>query len=125
MSDVELCVPGSRGSPSEVVSTTVPLSAGICDCAATSASSCAGVRAGNAGAACADGISAAAISPPVTASAPAGTIHRALRDIFGYIPISPTVPGPPADRVTLNGEVYVPLSSIWSMRWPPAAVAAR
>src|ERR1700687_3700393 len=44
--DVGSAVPGRDGSPSEDVSTTVPVSGGIEVCPASEASSCAGVRGG-------------------------------------------------------------------------------
>ncbi len=75
--DVGLPVPGRAGSPSEDVSTTVPVSGGIEVCAASEASSCAGVRDGSDGAACATEIIDPARTPPTTTTAPAGTAHRA------------------------------------------------
>src|SRR6201994_4577305 len=76
-SDVGLPPCGNCGRPSDVVSTTVPVSGGTPRVLATSASSCAGVFAGSAGAALADGTVFAAIAAPVTATAAVGTIHLA------------------------------------------------
>ena len=75
--DVGLPVPGRDGSPSEEVSTIVPVSGGIEVCPASEASSCAGVRDGSDGAACATEIIDPARTPPTTTTAPAGTAHRA------------------------------------------------
>ena len=75
--DVGLSVPGRDGSPSEDVSTIVPVSDGIEVCPASDASSCAGVRDGSDGAACATEIIDPARTPPTTTTAPAGTAHRA------------------------------------------------
>ena len=78
--DVGLFVPGRDGSPSEDVSTTVPVSGGIEVCPASDASNCAGVRDGSDGAACATEIIDPARTPPTTTTAPAGTAHRARLD---------------------------------------------
>src|SRR5579875_6071 len=80
--DAGSSLPGSWGSPSDAVSTTVPVSGGTDAVLATEASNCAGVRAGSAGAAWATETTDPAITPPVRATAPAGTAHRALRDRF-------------------------------------------
>src|ERR1700722_9461094 len=81
-------VSGSCGRPSEAVSTTVPVSGGT-DTPLPGApllrlaSSCAGVRPGRSGAACAAGICNGAITAAVTATTAPGTAQRAclLSDI--------------------------------------------
>ena len=76
--EVGLPVCGRAGSPRLVVSTTVPVSAGIFCVDAMSASSCAGVFGGRSGAAWATVIMEPAIAPPATTTATAGTAHRAF-----------------------------------------------
>jgi hypothetical protein len=67
---------GSRGKPRDAVSTTVPVSGGGAAAAANAASSCAGVRDGSRGAACATLISEPAVTAATTATAAAGTAQR-------------------------------------------------
>src|SRR5580693_665190 len=87
-SDVGLPSWGNCGRPSDVVSTTVPVSGGIVWPAAMSASSCAGVLAGSVGAACAVVMSEPAMMPPVAIVATAGTAHLARLDSFGTCMVS-------------------------------------
>ena len=79
--EVGFAVPGRLGRPSEVVSTTVPVSGGVTE-SATWASSWAGVRDGSPGEAWATEISDPPITAPVMTSAPAGIAHLARRDSF-------------------------------------------
>ena len=88
--EVGLSTPGRSGSPSLACSTTVPVN-GASDPVSppTAASNCAAVRTGSTGLAWADGTSAAAMTAPVTASAPAGTAQRARRENFGSLIVTP------------------------------------
>ena len=84
--------------PSEAVSTTVPVSGGTLPGPATAASSCAGVRGGSAGAACATVIADAMPTAATAATTPAGTTHRLRRENFGIaaMKLTPRWPaGPP------------------------------
>ena len=85
--DVGLPVPGSWGTPSAAVSTTVPVSGGRLAGRATAASSWAALRAGSSGEAWATVITDTAVTAAATATAPAGTAHRAWRGSFsrGFI----------------------------------------
>ncbi len=75
------CAPGSCGMPSAAVSTTVPVSGGMVPRSpATAASSCAGVRGGSAGAACATVMAEAMPTPATTATTPVGTTQRLRRE---------------------------------------------
>ena len=73
-------VPGRSGSPRAAFVTMVPLRAAGTDLfAAIAAISCAGVRAGSAGAAWAPARTDPAATIPTTATAPSGTAHLARR----------------------------------------------
>ena len=86
--EVGFAVPGRLGRPSEVVSTTVPVSGGVTE-SATWARSCAGVRGASPGDAWATEISDPPITAPVMTSAPAGIAHLARRDSFGTPAMTP------------------------------------
>ena len=86
--EVGFAVPGRLGRPSEVVSTTVPVSGGVTE-SATWASSWAGVRDGSPGEAWATEISEPPITAPVMTSAPAGIAHLVRRDSFGTPAMTP------------------------------------
>src|SRR5690348_451983 len=81
--EVGFWAPGSCGMPSEAVSTTVPVSGGTLPGPATAARSCAGVRGGSAGAACATVIADAMPTAATAATTTAGSAHRLRRDNFG------------------------------------------
>src|ERR1039458_6753520 len=101
--ELGLPAPGSWGTPSAAVSTTVPVSAGGGpECPTTAASSCAAVRAGSSGAAWATLIMEPAVTPAVTATTPAGTAHRVRREIFsnGFIAPHSAVSGGAGWRLT-------------------------
>src|SRR5215471_2378804 len=97
--ELGFALPGSCGIPSEAVSTTVPVSGGTAPGPATAASSCAGVRGGSAGAACATVIADAMPTAATAATAPAGTTHRLRRENFGTAAMSTSLlTGLPASR---------------------------
>src|ERR1035441_688795 len=78
-----VCEPAS----SAVMELGVAATGGGLECPATAASSCAALRAGSSGAAWATLIMEPAVTPAVMATTPAGTAHRARREIFsnGFI----------------------------------------
>ncbi len=86
--EVGSAVPGRLGRPSEVVSTTVPVSGGVEE-SATWTRSCAGVRGGSPGEAWATEISDPAITAPMMTTAPMGTAHLVRRDSFGTAAMTP------------------------------------
>src|SRR5215469_15810695 len=82
--EVGLSSPGSCGTPSDAVSTTVPVSCGGAELSpATAASSSAGVRAGSTGAACATVMAEIVATAATTATTPAGTAHLPRRENLG------------------------------------------
>ena len=99
---------GRSGSPSAAFVTIVPLSADGTDLfAAIAAISCAGVRAGRAGAAWALVSTDPAATTPATATAPNGTAHRTWRENLGVVLMSHLArcrTGP--NRMTASGTEY-------------------
>ena len=92
-------LPGSCGMPSAAVSTTVPVSGGRAVWSpATAASSCAGVRGGSAGAACATVMAEAMPTAATAATMPAGTTQRARRENFGIAAMKPLLACCPGSR---------------------------
>jgi len=87
----EVAACGSCGRPSDVVSTTVPVSGGTFESLLRLARSCAGVLFGRSGDACAAGICVTATTPAVTTTAAPGTAQRARLDIFTGIASSPVL----------------------------------
>src|SRR6266516_1749912 len=84
-------LPGSSGMPSAAVSTTVPVSGGRAAWSpATAASSCAGVRGGSAGAACATVTAEAMPTAATAATTPVGTTQRPRRENFGIAAMKTT-----------------------------------
>src|SRR5215469_2067670 len=81
--------PGSAGRPRFAVSWTVACRAdGSADLASTAASSCAVLRAGSCGAACAPASADPAMTSPTAATAPAGAAQRAWRGSLLIAPMA-------------------------------------
>src|SRR5215813_2088776 len=100
-------LPGSCGMPSDAVSTTVPVSGGTLPGPATAVSSCAGVRGGSAGEACATVIADAMPTAATAATMPAGTAHRLRRENFGTAAMNLT-PRWPARPARADGRPGLP-----------------
>src|SRR5215469_4174934 len=99
--------PGNCGTPSEAVSTTVPVSGGGAEWSpASAASSSAGVRGGSDGAACATVIAEIVATAATAAITPAGTAHLPRRENLGMADID--VP----HRLHCTRWAY-------GRRWPP------